>query len=95
MNVDFDIQFHPFLLDPSLPEDKWVNVIRNRVIFTLKSLLIRNLGRPVDKKERYQLKFGKERFEGMEKMMIQRGKLVGINLSVPAVVFLQSRLLNA
>ncbi|KAL5532387.1 hypothetical protein ACEPAF_5957 [Sanghuangporus sanghuang] len=58
MNAEFGVEFHPFLLDPTLREDE-----------------------PEDKRERYHRKFGKERFEGMEKMMIQRGKQVGINFS--------------
>ncbi|KAL5505026.1 hypothetical protein ACEPAH_7689 [Sanghuangporus vaninii] len=58
MNAEFGVEFHPFLLDPTLREDE-----------------------PEDKRERYNRKFGKERFEGMEKTMIQRGKQVGINFS--------------
>ena len=41
--------------------------------------------RPVNKRERYAQKFGKERFEGMEKMMVARGKKDGINLSVVVI----------
>ncbi len=36
--------------------------------------------RAVDKRERYNEKFGKERFVQMEKQMIERGKEIGINL---------------
>ncbi|KLO18296.1 thioredoxin-like protein [Schizopora paradoxa] len=58
LNVKLDIQYHPFLLDPTLTTDK-----------------------PVDKRERYYEKFGKERFVQMENMMKERGKEVGINFS--------------
>jgi len=59
LNLSFKLQFHPFLLDPTLKEDT-----------------------PVVKRDRYVSKFGgHERVQAMEKMMIERGKEVGIDFS--------------
>jgi len=58
LNLKLNIQYHPFLLDPTLTTEK-----------------------AVDKRERYNEKFGKERFVQMEKQMIERGKDIGINFS--------------
>ncbi|GAA99093.1 uncharacterized protein L969DRAFT_17130 [Mixia osmundae IAM 14324] len=41
---------------------------------------------PLSKQERYASKFGKERFQSMEKMMIQRGREVGVNFSYGGTV---------
>lgn len=43
--------------------------------------------RALDKTEHYQRKFGRERFEKMEKVMIPRGKQVEINLSVTRFIY--------
>jgi len=57
--LSFDVEFHPFLLDPSQkPGDP-----------------------PQDKRQRYESKFGKERFAAMKQMMKERGKMVGIDFS--------------
>lgn len=56
---DPQIQYLPFQLDPTLPND-----------------------RAFSKSEMYAKKFGADRFDGMVKMMKQRGKDVGIDLCV-------------
>ncbi len=56
LGLDFQIEFHPFLLDPSLTET------------------------PVCKRSRYVEKFGKDRFEVVERNLVERGKKAGIDL---------------
>ncbi|KAL7417058.1 thioredoxin-like protein [Mrakia frigida] len=57
-SLNFSLEFHPYLLDPTLSTT------------------------PTNKRGRYIEKFGgAERVESMEKMMIARGKEVGINFS--------------
>ncbi|KAI5120065.1 hypothetical protein M0805_002627 [Coniferiporia weirii] len=58
LNLDFEVEYHPYLLDPSLTLDT-----------------------PIDRRVRAKRKFGKDRGVMMEKMMIARGKEVGLNFS--------------
>lgn len=56
LGLDFQIEFHPFLLDPTLTET------------------------PQCKRTRYVEKFGKDRFEVVERSLIEKGKKAGIDL---------------
>lgn len=79
--MDFDVEFKPFLLDPSLKEDTYVGSVSiSRLLLVA---LMHVACRPVIKRAKYEQKFGgRERVAAMEKTMIARGKEVGINLCV-------------
>jgi predicted DsbA family dithiol-disulfide isomerase len=55
-HLDFELEFKPFLLDPTLTRE------------------------PIDKREKYEARFGKEKFAQMEVMMQQRAKVCGLDL---------------
>jgi predicted DsbA family dithiol-disulfide isomerase len=55
-HLDFELEFKPFLLDPTLTRE------------------------PIDKREKYEARFGKEKFAQMEVMMQQRAKACGLDL---------------
>ncbi|KAJ9120715.1 hypothetical protein QFC22_002646 [Naganishia vaughanmartiniae] len=55
--LDFELEFKPYLLDPTLTRE------------------------PIDKREKYESRFGKEKFAVMEKMMKQKGQACGVNFS--------------
>lgn len=55
-HLDFELEFKPFLLDPTLTRE------------------------PIDKREKYEARFGKDKFAQMEAVMQKRAKSCGLNL---------------
>lgn len=55
-HLDFELEFKPFLLDPTLTRE------------------------PIDKREKYESRFGKEKFAKMEKVMQEKARVCGIDL---------------
>lgn len=81
LNIDFNVEFKPYLLDPALKEDTYVGGHFTKTILRCFWFSFGMFGRPVDKRAKYEKKFGgRQRMAAMEEAMVGRGKEVGINL---------------